>query len=298
MNQSIESSILRTLAYADIFDFPLTVGELHQRLISTKAIKKTQLLGSLSKLEKSKKIISKQARVGDKNRYYALAGRNKIFSLRISRNKISEKKAKVGKLVSKWLVKIPGILGVYLTGSVAVSNADQHDDIDLMLITKSGHLWFSRFLSVLALDLIGIRRKPESAENSREASGKICANLYLDLNHLEVPKHKQNLYTANEVIQAKSLFVNPDIHQTFLHKNIWITKYLGNTKITTSKPKVFPHTNSPLHPLAYYLQKTYMHKKITNEFITSGSAYFHPRNTSYIILEKYQKKLAKLGIKP
>ena len=293
----VHAAILRTLAYADIFDFALTLGELHRFLIYDKPVSQAVAAGTLSQLVTNHRIISSPG-VGEQPTFFALQGRERLFARKQPKLHISEKKAKVGERVGKWLIRVPGLLALYFTGTIAIGNANKFDDIDIMIITKPGHLWTSRLLLTGILELTGKRRKPETSHASRQVTDKICANLYLDTDHLLIPPSKQDLYTAHEVVQAKPLVAPPLVHQHFLYQNRWVKQYLPNTQIPKKPETSFPHSPALLHPTAYRLQRLYMNKRLTNELITPGSAYFHPRNTSLQVLTKYHLKLAKLGLSP
>lgn len=307
MNQAI----LRTLCYADIFDYPLTDREVHTRLIHSRQTSYLETKKTLRHLETNHQIASKTPKAGrvggsKKITYYYLPGRDKLVTTRIKREKSSRVKTnKTRNTVGKWLQFLPTIDAVYLTGTVAVGNAAKHDDIDLMIVTKSGYLWLSRLIVTICLDLFNTRRKPEH-KTKHQTKDKFCVNLYLDQTSLSVPKSHQNLFTAHEVIQATPIVNKHHTHQRFLSANSWVTTHLPHAPLPKSTPPPPPPTKLPiiafftqnLEKLVYQIQRQYMKSRQTSETIGQHSAYFHPRNTSKIILNLYRQRLHTYNLHP
>lgn len=278
------SSILRTLAYADIFDSPLTAPEIHRFLIG----KKTSLDNVKTTLKKH--------RLPHQKNYYYLSGRSHLVSLRRRRQQISRDKHTFATRVEKWLKIIPTIKAVIVTGALAVNNAPPDDDIDLFIITSSGNLWTTRLLVNLILDSFRLRRKPDSDK----LHNKFCLNLWLDQSHLLLPKSQQNLYTAHEIAQTKLIWSRGNAYHQFLWQNRWLLDFLPHTPIPKGSPSKAPKPLgiNYLEKAAFKLQAQYMKSKITREKITPHSAFFHPLNMPKYVSDKYHLRLQKLGIKP
>lgn len=300
MNLSaLHQAILKTISYADVFDYPLNLDQAHRYLIGERS-SISQVKTGIAQLKSSGLII-----IDPQTQLIALKNRQRLFSLRQSRSLISKKKAKVGELVGKWLAQFPTIEAVYLTGAVAMNNATKYDDIDLMIITKPNWLWPTRLLVTIALDLKKIRRKPEiKLHRGIIVKDKICPNLFMDSRHLSVPVMRRNLYTAHEVVQASAIFTKNHTSSLFLWSNRWITSYLPNINIPPKPARSQLQTQSPLpffsylNSFTYRLQKAYMKHRQTNELVTHHVAYFHPRPTSQIVLDSYHVRLSSLNIKP
>jgi len=291
----LAQSILKTIVYADIFDYPLTVEQLHRYLIGERGVAIQISETGVKKLVKAKILCQHP-----QTHQIALAGRSRLFKLNQGRRLHSEKKAKVGERIGQGIATLPGVQAVFLTGAVAMNNAAQNDDIDLMIITLDQNLWLTRLLITLSLDISGKRRKPQiNTHRSPQVRDKICPNLYLDTSHLSVPRHRRNLYTAHEVVQARPLVAKDNLATHFLWSNRWVKTYLPNTVISQpTTPLATSSSPSTLNHLAYRLQNWYMSSKKTNELVTSHMAYFHPRNTSQLVLDKYNQKLRNLDITP
>lgn len=284
-------AIIKTLAYSDLFDYPLTQTEIWQRLIAPEAsaISKKLFDSALEKLVKSKTVASD-------NNFYFLPHRNKICQLRKQREKISrEKKGQAVRLIS-WLQKIPLIQMIALTGALAMKNADKEDDIDLLIITSRHRLWLTRLLLTGLTDFLGIRRRP----GQKSAQDKLCLNIFLDSNALVLTSEKRNLYTAYEIVQIEPILDRKDIYRKFLWRNHgWIKRYLPNFFKTEKKPINFNseplmlETQKPwfdlLESLAYKLQIWYMKPRLTRETVTAKTAFFHPQDRSQKILNDFKR---------
>lgn len=294
----LDQSVINTLCYSDIFDYPLDGEEVYCYLISAKSYKQPQIKKSLQKLLNQKKISGHHVinRVGESKFYYTLPHREHTITSRISRENISHQKLKISKRVGKWLKKINSIEAVFLTGALAMNNATKYDDIDLMIITAPEKLWLTRLQTSLLLSILGIRRKPEHNHIPQALSDKICTNLYLTSDNLSLSSSRQNLYTAHEVVQAKLLWQRSQVLETFYHNNQWVTSFLPHSPLSKFKnlpEKTTKLKNNPnyfqktIEKLAFLTQKKYMQSRQTLEVINHSSAFFHPRNTSQIVTRKY-----------
>ncbi len=282
MNQT-QSGIVKALAYADCFDFALTLSEIQLRYQGNRKISQKSLKQNLDQLIAQKVIFTH-------NQYYFLSGRNHLAAIRKQRLRISTEKLVRSQPIIKKVSKIPGVKAIFLTGTVAADNAAELDDIDIMIITKSNMLWLTRLGVTVVLEIMRVRRTPHDTN----PNNKICANLYLEETHLAVPANNRNLYTAHEVILVKPLFDPDNIAARFQKSNQWIKQFLPNTSIPQLSSRSLRRSVTNkwllfLESIAYTLQHLYMKQHMTREYVTSHVAYFHPQDIGAIILEKFNK---------
>lgn len=295
-HQSIQTSILQTLKYSDHFGFPLTISEIKLRLVGARS-SRPQIIHAINQMLKQSQI----EQLGD---YFYLPGRKYLISRRFKRSKTSAPQLVSAKTIAYSLSHIPGVLAIYLTGSLAMSNSGPDADIDFMIIAEPNRLWTTRLLLTLYTEFLGLRRRPQS----HHASGKICLNLYLTPDSYLLPPFKQSLYTAYELIQAVPLYDPHDTHTSLLTANPWIHQYLPNVILVSDlsprsdllrrRPQgVFSrHQNTIRRPgrtligfiefCCYHLQLFYMKSKLTREYITPNSAFFHPHDPGASVLKK------------
>lgn len=187
------------------------------------------------------------------------------FGERILINKENIKKLNLAKkFTENTLNKFEGILMVGVTGSVAAESAKENEDIDLLIVTKANELWWWR----LYLRIYVFWNKiPHRKFKQKEKANDFCFNLWLDENNLLIPKNKQNLKNATDLIMMKVILNKNDSYQKFLKANKWTKKYLATGYEERRKNK------TPLIPLDEGGQKflliNYI-KKIINSFLFGG----------------------------
>lgn len=281
-----KKAIYATLAYSDIFDYPLTKEELLRYLLVTRSASSrfdTMVL-SLPKVKK-------------KEGYFYLSGRSSIIDLRKKRAAISLEKMKRAKKVVRILKRIPSIEFIGMSGSLAMANGDEDADIDLFLITRPQTLWLTRLLVLLFLEVKGMRRK----RTGNTFSDTICVNMLVDTNHLRFPKERHDAYTAHELVQLKPLFERSNSYRRFLVANEWVLKYLPNGFVCMQSKEFHKETSlsfflAPLEFLAQSVQIWYMKGHRTKETITDGFVAFHPFDYKKEILGQWEKKKKLYGI--
>ena len=316
----LNQAILQTLAYADIFDYPLTSGEFYKFLICHPEAKPKDLNGILRNAQNDNYIETD-------GKYYFLKGRQKIVELRKKRERWSREKLKISQRVGKWLKIIPWIKMVGITGNLAMNNADKDDDIDILIVSQKGRVWLTRLVVTILVEFMGIRRKPSKRakqspckndeiaaatswpRNDENYRNKICLNMFLDEDHLAVLPKERDLYTAHEVAQMKLLWDRGECYRHFLIDNLWIKDYLTNgidTKILRYYDTKRRENNKSflsilvsqylniMENLVKKLQLWYMRQRRTTEMISDGVIRFHPQDARKWILKEYNSRLLTL----
>ncbi|MBI2600588.1 nucleotidyltransferase domain-containing protein [Candidatus Daviesbacteria bacterium] len=283
----MEKAILKTSAYADIFDYPLKPYEIHKWLISKKA--------TTHQVEKAIKRLEGRLKVKSKDGYIFLPGRQSIVKKRINREKQSQKYLFRAKIIAFVFKIIPWIKLVGVSGSLAVENAQKDSDIDLFIITSYKRMWLSRMLTIWITDFLGIRRERENKQD--EVLGKVCLNLYIDQNNLE--QENKDLYTAHEVLQMRVLWQRENTYKKFLDVNSWVFEFLPNWAtgqirseklVVKPKPHILTSTLDFLERIAGRIQRKYMGKPTGAERISDKALFFHPEDCRLETLEKFKRK--------
>ena len=285
--QSIVISILQTLKYSNHFSFPLSLSEIHLRLISSDPCLPAGRLVSLERVIGTLRLMLKKHLLQKTGDFYHLPGRSSLVARRHRRQKLSAPQHARAKTLVSHLSSLPFILAIYLTGSLAMSNSGKNSDIDFMVITQSSRLWTTRLLLTLYTSLLGLRRTPGSTKNT----GKLCLNLYLTPKTYHLPLTKQNLYTAYELVQTIPLYDPSGTHSSLLSANPWIRDLLPNFQLPVAIRSDLVGCKSNQKPtrsdlvgiieyICYHFQLAYMRPKLTREHITPDSAFFHPHDPS------------------
>jgi hypothetical protein len=285
---SIERQILLTVAYSQQFSFPLTIREVWWRLLaptdSFLQVTPQAFASSLFSLMLSKKLHLSQ-------QYLYLSKQENSVSSRLNRLQTSQKKRlELQPLLAicRW---IPWVCGVAITGSLAMNNADERADADVMIITENNRLWLVRPLLVLFSFLYGKRRSWNKKEENCW-----CLNLWLERRSLSVPFAQRSVYTAHEVIQADWQFSKGGVVREFQLANRWIRNYFYHTSRSNVGESaglvsagIFSQLLDLTNYLAFVLQKWYMKSHMTQERVQLSSAFFHPRDTRSLIVNNWKK---------
>ena len=292
----MEKAILKTLVYADIFDYPLTVYEIHKWLIGGKA--------TLRQTEKTLEKLNQESRIKNQAGRYFLPGRIGLVAKRRRREKQSASYFKKAKVLTSILRIIPWVKLVGISGGLAMENADQNDDIDLFIITSKNKLWFSRLLIIGILDLVGVRRKAKM--KSTRVAGKLCANILIEEDCLE--QKNKDIYTAHEVLQMKVLWERDGLYNRYLMDNEWAFKFLPNWTTNLSSRRMSGSNKQKemvnwipafagmtMEKIAKWFQLKIMKKPEGMERIEDGALYFHPKDCRPKILSEYRQKTKKLS---
>jgi hypothetical protein len=200
---ALERAIVQTVAYADVFDYPLTADEIQRYLIGVSASRGT-VRGLLSKsLPKS------LARNG---RYFTLAGREAFVETR---------KVRAAEAVDYWrravhygrrMSHLPFVRMVAVTGALAMDN-NADGDIDYLVITEPGRLWLCRAMIVGQVKLAALR------------GTELCPNYFLSERAMVL--EERNLFTAHEVTQMVPL-TGMVTYQQLRSLNRWTDAFLPN----------------------------------------------------------------------
>ncbi|MBI2036309.1 hypothetical protein HYT17_01655 [Candidatus Microgenomates bacterium] len=293
MDSKTYNLILKTVLYADIFNYPLKEEEVYRWTKDIKILR-------YDDIKRANGVII------HKNSFMLLKGREELIIKRMEREVISKRKIQTAKNLVNFLKFIPTIKLIGVSGSVAAGNADSADDIDLFIITKRGTLWLTRLLTTIVVELMSRRRRP----NETDVADKICLNMFVDERFLAVLRKKQNLYTAHEVCQLKALYDKDGTYQKFLWANRWVRKFLPNGidtrilgyyDIKRKKEKtpniLISQLLNILNLITKHLQLWYMRRHRTSEIIADGYLAFHPKDHTADVLAAFEKRVNKYAAK-
>lgn len=285
------SSVIKTLLYASLFDAGVRLVDLERFLIGATVFSPNALKKSISFLV-AKKTIHAQSGwiyVGKKDRVKSL----------IQKWQWSKQKKSLLFSYLPWVVWIPTISGIAITGSVAVGNAQVGEDIDLMIVTKTGFLWATRLLVEGIFYLRGCLR----TRGMKKVRNKLCLNLWLDESALSFSQH--SLYIAREMAQAVWVVDRHAVRRTMFASNSWARQFIASTYAQMSKVKrrqdselnsgLLYRVFSPLEWLAYLGQTLRMRDR-TREVVTLRAAFFHPRDTKRHVEDEFKSLCKKYKI--
>jgi len=142
--KKLKNEVLKTLAYSEVFKYPLSFYQLGTYLGCRCSYK--DLVKALRKLEK-RRIISQKAGKYCVAQKYAENWPEKL--------KETARKTEQARDIIKRLEKIPWIKLLALTGPLAASNPQEKGDVDVFVVAQKKRLWLTRLFVVLYLKYFG-----------------------------------------------------------------------------------------------------------------------------------------------
>ena len=176
-----EIAIARTVIYASLFDYPLTLEQLHHSLIESDQTR-TEILAVYEGSELLRDII--EYRDG----FFFPMGRGDLIAERRRREARSDVFLARHRLALRLVCALPFTRLVALSGSVAHRNLEPNGDLDLFIVTRGPRVWTVTVMLLVLTKLLRRRRT-------------VCANFILADSHLTVDQ--QDLFTANQVIHLR-----------------------------------------------------------------------------------------------
>lgn len=281
----IQLSIIKTLAYADVFDFPMKNWEIWKYYISGQKVSHKILSGFLESMVES-------GLIGRINNYYFLKGRQVLVKIRCAREKESRLKINIARETCRLLSLIPWLKLIGISGSLSMMNAKKADDIDLFIVTEKHALWIVRFM----VNMVLILRKIKRSRNDSYGINLVCPNMFVAVDNLCLPREKHNLFSAHEVAQVKVLLNRDQTYELFMKANVWVKACLPNLKTVSNTRKNSNNISFllvPLNLIFYFLQFMYMKRKITKEEVKINIARFHPNDKSSFVQTVYKLRLSR-----
>lgn len=204
----LAQAILCTLAYADLFDYPLTAAELAHYLIGQPATAQ-----EVAEVLRGHPLLA--GRVASSDGFFFLAGRDGLVATRRKRGAVSARLWRRARRYSALLGRLPFVRMVAVTGALAMDNAGANPDIDLLVVSRPGRVWICRRLLILAVR--GIRLLGD----------EICPNFILAADSLGIADH--DLFTAHELAQMRPVG-GYAVYRRMLAQNGWLAAFLPNTQ--------------------------------------------------------------------
>lgn len=203
----VESDILRTILYFDIFSHPLRLEELYRFLPSnsttSEAIYQLCISAPLNTLLQTR------------NGFVQLAERPDLTKRRTAGEQNARREFRRARWVAAFIRRIPFVRGVFLSGELSKGVASGHADLDFVIVTSEGRLWIVRTILVIfkRIAFLGSKRF-------------LCLNHFVAEGHLR--HHVQNRYTAIEIATLRPLD-SPGMLSHYLRENRWVAEYLPNS---------------------------------------------------------------------
>jgi predicted nucleotidyltransferase len=202
VNNSRET-ILKTLAYFDLFHYPLT----REELISFSCQQDLRL-----SVDMELESLLRERIIFKIDFYYSLQNTIRLAERRRKGNLRADSQLSIARRAAGILSRFPFVRSVAISGSLSKRFAEEQSDIDFFIITDAGRLWIARTCMHLFKKLTYIVGKQNC----------FCMNYYVDEEGLEIPE--KNVFTAMEIVTLLPM-QGTECFTDFLQANSWADIY-------------------------------------------------------------------------
>jgi len=211
----IKEKILATLAYFDLFKYPLTRAEVYL------------FLGNkyhYDFFDDALNVLLNNGVIYQFDRFFSLKNDYRLAARRVEGNKKADELIAIARRVGSVLIQFPYVRGVAVSGSLSKNFADEKSDIDLFIITAKNRLWVAR-------TIMHCLKKMSFLVNREHY---FCMNYYIDEQELQIAE--KNIYTAIEI--GTLIPMEGDIvFEKFYAANAWTREFLPNKNLRVASAK-------------------------------------------------------------
>jgi hypothetical protein len=200
-----ELAVLRSVTYAALFDYPLTLAQLHASLIGVRADADT-----VAAWWRTSDFL--RAAIDHQDGLYFPAGRRDLLHTRARREALSRELLDRDRRILSMVAGMPFVRMVALSGSLAHLNAEASADIDLFVITAPRRVWSVTLSLLVIARLFGWRRR-------------LCLNYVISEAALRV--EPADLYSANQIIHLRPV-LGHDVFARFVDSNPFVREMYPN----------------------------------------------------------------------
>jgi hypothetical protein len=213
--KELESAVLKTLVWFDIFSYPPTAYELWQYL----AIKIS--LSDFLVFLQSNPTKHWQEQQG----FYCLRRREEIIAVRLNRYNFSDRKFKIALRVSAFFRLLPFVKMIALANIIGANNLRKGSDIDLFIVTAPGRLWLSRLFCAGLAKIFHLR------PNRHTKQDKICLSFYISEDQLDLRAFRldeDDIYFKYWLAGLIPIYDRGGVYDNLLAANSWLSADFPN----------------------------------------------------------------------
>ena len=201
---SLSHAIQRTVAYGDLFDFPMTIPEVHRYLEAT-----------LADVEEVRRTVAGMTpdRLLQVGPFVTLPGRSQLAEVRRRRAEVAAGLWPKALRGGHSLGRLPFVRMVAVTGALAMDNVDHGADADYLIVTEPGRVWLCRAVIIQMVRLHKLR------------GVVICPNWILSEEAIQL--ERRDLFSARELTQMVPV-AGLAVYRRMMEANSWIRDLLPN----------------------------------------------------------------------
>lgn len=215
----LRSSILKVFAYFDLFNYPLSVEEVHYYLETT---------AEEYPVRKEIEALIREDRLFRTGQYVSLRNDPALEERRNRGHAHADNLLVTANKGARFLYQFPFVRGVCISGSLSKRCADEKADIDYFIITRADRLWIARTLMHLFKKLTFLTGRQH----------RYCMNYYIDEEALEI--NEKNIFTATELLTLMPASGNGSLTRFFNANDwagAWYPQYRHRIRAAAKTPK-------------------------------------------------------------
>lgn len=200
-----ELAVLQAVVYASLFDYPLTIDQLHENLVGARADART-----VESWWHNSPLL--QATVDYRSGWFFPAGRGELVFVRARREAISRALIDRDRRILSLIARMPFVRMVALSGSLAHLNADAAADLDLFVITAPHRVWSVTVATLALAKLLGCRKR-------------VCVNYVVSERAMTIAP--EDMFSANQIIHLRPI-TGHDTFARFVESNSFVRAWYPN----------------------------------------------------------------------
>jgi hypothetical protein len=216
-----ELAVLRSVVYASLFDYPLTLAQLESSLLGVRADAAT-----IACWWRDSEFL--QTAIEHRDELYFPAGRADLIRTRARREALSRELLDRDRRIVSMVSKMPFVRMVALSGSLAHLNAERSADLDLFVITAPHRVWSVTVATLVVAKLLGWRKR-------------VCLNYVVS--ERAMPVETQDLFSANQIIHLRPV-MGHDVFDRFVKSNGFVREFYPNFDLPKTQDPG-PRTQDP-----------------------------------------------------
>lgn len=226
----LEQSILETVVYFDLFDYPLTLSELYRYLWQappgTTLTDVEAAVEHLPQLQHTAGVI-------------VLTDRAALGQVREERYLESERKFRKRRRYLWLLSCLPGVEAIWIVNTMAYHNVRPDSDIDLLIVARPGKIWSTRFFTTAFAKLFHLRPTPTQRRDA------LCLSFYLTTTTLNLAALAAAPYDRYEAYWLAQIM--PSYDPKHLLENCWRANPWAESNLPNAKPLTIHYNRSIQH---------------------------------------------------
>ncbi|MFA4872862.1 MAG: hypothetical protein WC659_02915 [Patescibacteria group bacterium] len=252
---ALQQSLLATLAWFDLFDYPLTAWEVYTWLCIGNDKAGFGASSSYEEVLEGLRALVAEKAIESQWSFFFLVGRKETVEIRRNRYLIADAKFTRARYVASLFRFVPWVRMVAVCNTLGYSNAAHESDIDFLIITSSGRLWTVRAVCLALLVLLGLRPSLQRfGAKQEERKDKIDLTFFvgedaLDLSRLSLKGDASALipdpYFVYWLVQLTPLLDKGGVYERF---------WEANHTLRQSVPHTLPYLTSPLRRVSERVQ--------------------------------------------